>query len=102
MAATATYQKLRNGDWGVRATFPVKAGQFVIVLKRDGSKHRVQIEKVIWSGDGVFLCAIKQAEEGQRRPSGPLCAECGRGGHLILDLEDGLMKHHGCCDLPSF
>lgn len=28
------------------------------------------------------------------------CAECGRGGRLVEDLEDGLMKHYRCCDIP--
>lgn len=28
------------------------------------------------------------------------CAECGRGGALVQDMEDGLMKHYGCCDMP--
>lgn len=29
------------------------------------------------------------------------CAECGRSGELVEDLEDGLMKHRNCCDIPS-
>lgn len=29
------------------------------------------------------------------------CAECGRGGHLVRDEEDGLLKHYNCCDMPS-
>jgi len=28
------------------------------------------------------------------------CAECGRPGALVADMEDGLMKHYGCCDMP--
>ena len=28
------------------------------------------------------------------------CAECGRGGRLVRDMEDGLMKHYNCCDMP--
>jgi hypothetical protein len=31
---------------------------------------------------------------------GATCAECGRGGPLVQDLEDGLMKHYRCCDIP--
>lgn len=27
------------------------------------------------------------------------CAECGRPGHLVADLEDGLLKHRECCDI---
>lgn len=28
-----------------------------------------------------------------------VCAECGRSGELVRDLEDGLMKHYNCCDI---
>lgn len=29
-----------------------------------------------------------------------VCAECGRPGRLVADLEDGLLKHYNCCDIP--
>jgi len=32
--------------------------------------------------------------------SNQLCAACGRPGSLVEDLEDGLLKHAGCCDMP--
>lgn len=28
-----------------------------------------------------------------------VCAECGRPGPLVADLEDGLLKHRNCCDI---
>jgi hypothetical protein len=31
----------------------------------------------------------------------PACAECGKRGHLHHDLEDGMMKCYGCCDIPE-
>jgi hypothetical protein len=31
---------------------------------------------------------------------GPKCAECGRPGELVADLEDGILKHSWCCDMP--
>ena len=31
---------------------------------------------------------------------GGRCAECGRKGVLVRDLEDGLLKHINCCDIP--
>lgn len=44
-----------------------------------------------------FIEREKEADErGEER-----CAECGRTGDLIEDLEDGLMKHYNCCDIPS-
>lgn len=29
------------------------------------------------------------------------CAECGRGGELVRDNEDGVWKHYQCCDMPE-
>lgn len=34
-----------------------------------------------------------------RSRSGAACAECGKRGELVQDLEDGLMKHRRCCDI---
>lgn len=31
----------------------------------------------------------------------PQCAACGKRGRLTHDLEDGLMKCYGCCDMPE-
>lgn len=40
--------------------------------------------------------------EGRNRAAGgAVCAECGTSGELIRDLEDGLMKHRRCCDIPE-
>lgn len=34
-----------------------------------------------------------------RTAGGGVCAECGKGGELVQDLEDGSMKHRSCCDI---
>src|SRR5207248_434404 len=34
----------------------------------------------------------------RRSATGSVCAECGNGGALVHDLEDGLLKHYRCCD----
>jgi hypothetical protein len=40
-------------------------------------------------------------EQREARASGePTCAECGRPGELVADLEDGCLKHYRCCDIP--
>lgn len=44
-----------------------------------------------------FVAEIKEA----KATGAPTCAECGRPGELIEDLEDGMLKHRGCCDIPS-
>lgn len=36
-----------------------------------------------------------------RRNGEEQCASCGKYGSLHHDLEDGLMKCYGCCDIPA-
>lgn len=43
--------------------------------------------------------AKERAEKRAEEPGEPLCAECGRPGHLVADLEDGAPKHRHCCDI---
>lgn len=70
----ATYTKLQSGSWGVRVTGDTpKRGQTVTVTKKDGGTKREIIVRVVWSGNGVHLCAIEQ------QPSKPksVCYSCG-------------------------
>ena len=39
-------------------------------------------------------------EKSNRERGGAVCAECGKSGDLVTDLEDGLLKHYRCCDIP--
>ena len=61
----ASYTKLKSG-WGVRVTgaTPPKPGHRVTVTKKDGSTATETVTRVVWSGNGVHLCAIaaKQAK----------------------------------------
>lgn len=52
-----------------------------------------------------------KAEEARKLVGGPAtaatnatpratCAECGKGGRLVRDMEDGMYKHYKCCDMP--
>jgi hypothetical protein len=69
----ATYTKLRNG-WGVRATGDApKIGQRVTVTKKDGGTKTETIDRVVFSNNGVHLCAIKQREA---KPVS-VCYSCG-------------------------
>ena len=96
----ATYTKTKNGDWGIRVTGAKPSeGCKVTVTKKDGSTKTETVEKVLWSGDGVHLCSITRSGGG-RASGGRVCAECGKGGALVADLEDGLLKHYRCCDIP--
>lgn len=38
-------------------------------------------------------------EKRNRDAGGDVCAECGKSGELVRDLEDGGMKHRHCCDI---
>lgn len=54
-----TFCKLRDGSWGVRVEgAPVQAGDNVVVTKKGGGTDTVTISKVVWSGNGVTLCAL--------------------------------------------
>ena len=54
----ATYTKLKSGAWGVRVTGSVAKGDRVTVTKKDGSTKIEIVEAVVWSGNGVSVCAI--------------------------------------------
>lgn len=95
----ASWTKLRNGDWGVKVEGTAQAGQTVSVRKKSGEQQSVTVDKVIWSGNGITLCSVKQRERSEGRSDRHVCAECGRPGYLVSDLEDGLMKHPKCCDI---
>lgn len=38
-------------------------------------------------------------EQRNRAAGGDVCAECGKSGELVSDLEDGQLKHRHCCDI---
>jgi hypothetical protein len=61
---SATYTKLRSGEWGVRVEGAARAGQTITVRKKDGSTKTETIEKVVWTGNGVSLCAVKSNKSG--------------------------------------
>ena len=72
-----TYKKLSNGDWGVRAEGVVKAGEFVTVTKKSGSTKQEKIQHVLWTGNGVSICAIERnnAANWKRRSSRKIVAD---------------------------
>lgn len=101
----ANWAKLKDGSWGVRTESGVKAGATIQVQKKSGEVQTVTVAKVLWHDDKNALCSIlptpRPASSDSPRSGGRCCAECGRGGLLIQDLEDGQMKHYNCCDIPS-
>lgn len=56
-----TYANLKSGNWGVRVIGETpRPGQNVTVTKKDGGTKTEVIAQVLWQGDGVALCSIKQ------------------------------------------
>lgn len=71
-----TYTKLRSGNWGVRSTSALYPGQTVTVTTKAGASKTERVERVIWSGSGVWLAAIQRSQ--RRVPYGKIeCDECG-------------------------
>jgi len=70
--ATATYTKLKDGSWGVRSTRSLAAGSTVVVAKRDGTLKVETVARVVWTGNGVWLCSLcaSSASPAPRRQSG--------------------------------
>lgn len=101
MFMPATYTKLKNGDWGVRFVGPKpKEGSQITVKKKDGSEKRETVEKVLWSDDSGQTHLLSVHAKGYKERGSYVCADCGKPGKLVQDLEDGLMKHYRCCDIP--
>jgi hypothetical protein len=101
--AGIVYARLRDGSWGIRADgVKIEPGRTVTVRKRDGTEQAETVGRVVWSGDGVTLASLvaREPRGGRVKSGGRVCAACGRGGRLVRDLEDGLVKHYNCCDIP--
>jgi hypothetical protein len=103
---SATYTKLKSGDWGVRFESPNKpqVGSTITAQTKDGTVKAETIERVLWSGPDsktgkqIHLCAIRKSERrssssrdsdmvrcrhcGKKTPEGDdWCMVCGRAGY---------------------
>jgi len=57
----ATPTKLKNGDWGARvASSNVREGDIVRITTRGGKTWEAEVLKVVWSGEGVSICATSR------------------------------------------
>lgn len=82
---SATYQKLRSGEWGVRVVgAKPREGDQVTVKKKDGTTKVETIAKVVFTGEhNVHICAVTQNNSSgrrtpSRRQSGDVrCRHCG-------------------------
>jgi hypothetical protein len=79
---SATYTKLKSGEWGVRVQGDARVGQVVTVKKRDGTTKTETIEKVVWSGNGISLCAVSRSAKPAYTP------RAGRRNNNSSDCDD--------------
>lgn len=96
------YRKTREGKWAVFGPVAELHEGAVTVAKKDGTRKTETVVRVSkpFAVDGVPHAYGYLAEQTAPPRSGRVCAECGRGGALVADLEDGLLKHYRCCDIP--
>jgi len=83
MASKATYTRLKDGSWGIRTTFAASAGSIVEVKKQSGEVKDEVVEKLIWSGSGVYLYAVRQAAKKEAAQRSQKCDDCGAPGATV-------------------
>lgn len=87
---SASYTKLRDGNWGVRIVGPApQQGATVTVTKKSGETKTETIGRLLWEGDDratgrhVCLCSIIKTNTSntsganRRRGGRYVCEECG-------------------------
>lgn len=59
----ASPAKLRNGSWGARVkSETVEIGDTVTITTRSGKSWDATVERVVWSGEGVSICATQSVD----------------------------------------
>lgn len=67
--ASATYTKLKSGDWGIRVNGTVTRGSQVTVSKKSGETATETVRTVVWTGNGATLCAIEPRQPQRQSPN---------------------------------
>lgn len=94
---TATYTKLRDGDWGIRVVGQVVPGQAVDVTKKSGEVKMERIAKVLFvEADGASVCSIERDARGEHRAKPPTTIARQRAGNWRPCGYPGCRP--GCCD----
>lgn len=78
--SNATYTKLRDGSWGIRATAAVSPGSLVTVTKKSGESKSETVDRIVWSGNGVWLCSIRKTAAER---TGCSCGSLVNGGNAF-------------------
>lgn len=84
ITTTATWTKLRSGEWGIKGQ-RLNAGEQVTVIKRNGGSQVVTVGRVVWEGSGVAIATV-----GTQRATtnAKACDVCGsrRNVRRVLDM----------------
>jgi len=67
---SATPAKLRSGAWGARVQGTVAEGDVVTITTRAGKSWQARVTRVVWTGEGVAICATESIDR-PSRPSSP-------------------------------
>lgn len=101
-----TYTKLRSGEWGIRSTTRLVSGMHVTVSKRDGSAKMETVDRVVWSGGGVWLASVKRDAPSAPPSSRPRtfsrgCRGCG-GPVVSVSYHRAMDGYCGSCAFDEF
>jgi hypothetical protein len=77
----ATPIKLRNGSWGIKVTGATTPGARHHVVAKSGKTWTATVAHVVWSGDGVSICATAEPAQQTRGGRGSChtdgnCSSC--------------------------
>ena len=93
---TASFKKLRSGEWGITAkgNLPAAglAGQYLRVEKKSGELNTVYVTRVLWTDGATAICTIASEPmaggKPQGRSGGGICDECERPRRGLVDASD--------------
>jgi len=84
----ATPAKLRDGTWGARVQGTATPGTEIEVTTKSGKTWRATVTRVLWTGDGITLCATQSLDRAQNSEDGrptyrgrPYGRRCPTGGN---------------------
>lgn len=95
----ATPTKLRNGSWGARVVFdaaaalPPRENDIIAITTRSGKSWNARVERVLWTGDGVAICATASLDRPRR--SGTGCSRCRQTATRTAQIWEEC-EHCGC------
>jgi len=64
----ATPIKLKTGEWGARVAGSAKRGDELTITAKSGKTWTAIVDVVVWSGNGVSLCALLPTQRKERAP----------------------------------